>query len=143
MEGRILPSCAAALLAALLLPACQQGGNAGLRTYPDAVVNINQVDPAYRPFFTSQHGANYTLSDQRKAYLAAARTARTPVPKYAPRPATSSRSKSSSQKRAPSGKKASSRQSRGKARSSGRARPSSGASARRGSARKPQQKKKR
>lgn len=122
MKERRLPCRAAALLAVLLLPACQQqGGGAGLRTYPDAVVNINQVDPAYRPFFTSQHGANYTLSDQRKAYLAAARTARTPVPKYAPSStASSSRSKASSRKKASSGRKASSRQTakKGKSRTS-------------------------
>ncbi len=62
---------------------CQQGlpagGSVGVRNYSDAVVHIGQVDPAYRAYFRDQNAANYSLSDQRKAYFAAARTARTPV----------------------------------------------------------------
>ena len=54
-------------------------GSVGSRTYSDSVVHIGQVDPAYRQFFQSQNGANYSLSDQRKAYIAATQTARTPV----------------------------------------------------------------
>ncbi len=49
------------------------------RDYVDAVTNINQVDPYYRHYFRAQNGANYTLADQRRAYLAAMQTARTPV----------------------------------------------------------------
>lgn len=62
---------------------CQQGppagGSVGVRTYSDAVVHIGQVDPAYRAYFREQNAANYSLSDQRRAYIAAAQTARTPV----------------------------------------------------------------
>lgn len=62
---------------------CQQslppGGSVGVRNYSDAVVHIGQVDPAYQAYFRSQNAANYSLSDQRKAYFAAAQTARTPV----------------------------------------------------------------
>lgn len=64
---------------------CQQhqlsasGGRLAYRNYPDAVTNINAVDPAYRSYFTGQHGSNYSLADQRKAFAAAAQTARTPV----------------------------------------------------------------
>lgn len=62
---------------------CQQslppGGSVGVRNYNDAVVHIGQVDPAYRAYFREQNAANYSLSDQRKAYFAAAQTARTPV----------------------------------------------------------------
>lgn len=77
-----------ALLLGLLLMACSgDDGSAAWRTYPDAVVNINQVDPAYRAYFRSQHGPNYSLQDQREAFIAATRTARTPVPKYVPQQA--------------------------------------------------------
>lgn len=77
----------AALGLAVLGCSCQQhilstsrsGGAVGTRTYHDSVVHLGQVDPAYRPYFQSQQGANYSLEDQRKAYLAAAQTARTPV----------------------------------------------------------------
>ena len=62
---------------------CQQGlppgGSVGVRTYSDAVVHIGQVDPAYQAYFRAQNAANYSLSDQRRAYIAAAQTARTPV----------------------------------------------------------------
>ena len=69
---------------AFLLCSCQQsvpprGGSVGVRNYSDAVVHINQVDPAYRAYFREQDAANYSLSDQRKAYIAATQTARTPV----------------------------------------------------------------
>lgn len=76
----------------LLLPAmlglvsCQSGFDMR-RAYaasPDAVVNINQVDPAYRAYFREQHGSNFSLADQRKAFAAAVATARTPVPRYMP-----------------------------------------------------------
>lgn len=84
---RTLHSCLTISLcmAAALCCSCQQHvmapsrASVGSRTYSDAVVHIGQVDPAYRPYFQSQHGANYSLEDQRKAYLAAAQTARTPV----------------------------------------------------------------
>lgn len=71
-------------LLCLWVVSCQQtppvsARNIGLRNYSDAVVNINQVDPAYRAYFRAQDAANYSLSDQRRAYYAAAQTARTPV----------------------------------------------------------------
>lgn len=67
-----------------LLCSCQQtsvsrGGSVGVRNYSDAVVHISQVDPAYRAYFRDQDAVNYSISDQRKAYIAAAQTARTPV----------------------------------------------------------------
>ena len=62
-----------------VMPAAPARGGVGTRTYSDAVVHIGQVDPAYRTFFNDQNGANYSLSDQRKAYIAATQTARTPV----------------------------------------------------------------
>lgn len=73
------------LLCLLLLASCQQHqlssgrGSLAYRNYPDAVTNIRQVDPAYRSYFSSQNGANYSIADQRKAFVAAAQTARTPV----------------------------------------------------------------
>lgn len=81
-----------AVVLTMLLAACQQqlyvsGGSLGLRDYPDAVVHINQVDPAYRAHFAQQHGASYSLSDQRKAFSKARETARTPVRESAYRPA--------------------------------------------------------
>ena len=79
------------MLLSFLLVACQQqfvsGGSLGLRDFPDAVVHINQVDPAYRPYFAQQHGASYSLSDQRKAFSQARQTAKTPVRESAYRPA--------------------------------------------------------
>lgn len=101
----------------MLLTACQQqlfvsGGSLGLRDYPDAVVHINQVDPAYRAHFAQQHGASYSLSDQRKAFSRARETARTPVRESAYRPAQAAPRKKSarSQRKASSrGKKSAAR----------------------------------
>lgn len=83
MKFSIFPSIVPAL-AALAVCSCQQsvpasGGSVGVRNYSDAVTHIGQVDPAYRQFFSDQNAANYSLNDQRKAYIAAAQTARTPV----------------------------------------------------------------
>lgn len=74
----------AGALGAVFCCSCEQTmpaskGSVGVRNYSDAVVHINQVDPAYRAYFKSQDAANYSISDQRKAYFAAAETARTPV----------------------------------------------------------------
>lgn len=73
---------------------CQQqavsaprGASVGVRNYSDAVVHINQVDPAYRAYFREQDASNYSLSDQRKAYIAATEVARTPVRESDYRPA--------------------------------------------------------
>lgn len=101
----------------MLLTACQQqlfvsGSSLGLRDYPDAVVHINQVDPAYRAHFAQQHGASYSLSDQRKAFSRARETARTPVRESAYRPAQAAPRKKSarSQRKASSrGKKSAAR----------------------------------
>ena len=106
-----------AVALAMLLTACQQqffvsGGSLGLRDYPDAVVHINQVDPAYRAHFAQQHGASYSLSDQRKAFSRARETARTPVRESAYRPAQAAPRKKSarSQRKASSrGKKSAAR----------------------------------
>ncbi len=68
-----------ALVAMLLLASCGTSTPSPLRDYSDAVTNINQVDPRYRPHFRSQNGSNFALEDQRKAYFAALKTARTPV----------------------------------------------------------------
>lgn len=71
-----------AALGAVLCCSCQQSPSqpaVGVRHYSDAVVHIGQVDPAYRAYFRDQNAANYSLSEQRKAYMAAAETARTPV----------------------------------------------------------------
>ncbi len=68
-----------ALVLTLLLVSCGGGYPPMQRDYADAVTNINQVDPYYRPYFRSQNASNYTLADQRRAYLAAMQTARTPV----------------------------------------------------------------
>lgn len=68
---------------ALLGPACQQpyygSGNVGVKDHSDAVVHINQVDPAYRGYFADQHDSNYSLQDQRKAFFEAVKTSKTPV----------------------------------------------------------------
>lgn len=68
---------------ALLGTACQQpyygSGNVGVKDHSDAVVHINQVDPAYRGYFTDQHDSNYSLQDQRKAFFEAVKTSKTPV----------------------------------------------------------------
>ncbi len=68
-----------ALVLTLLFVSCSGNVPPMQRDYVDAVTNINQVDPYYRAFFRSQNGSNYTLADQRRAYLAAMQTARTPV----------------------------------------------------------------
>ena len=72
--------------AILGLVSCQSGFDMrrAYTTSPDAVVSINQVDPAYRVYFREQHGSNFSLADQRKAFAAAVATARTPVPRYMP-----------------------------------------------------------
>ncbi len=80
-------------------PPQQPTRNVGLRNYSDAVVNINQVDPAYRSYFRAQNAANYSLSDQRRAYYAAAQTARTPVRASDYRPGNARRIVKTSNKR--------------------------------------------
>lgn len=74
------------LPAVLALVSCQPGFDVkrAYATSPDAVVSINQVDPAYRAYFRAQHASNFSLSDQRRAFAAAVETARTPVPRYMP-----------------------------------------------------------
>ncbi len=79
---------------ACLLTACQSGADMKYYNFPDAVTNINQVDPAYRKYFADQQGRNYSADDQRKALAAAIRTSRTPVPAYVPRSAVARSSKS-------------------------------------------------
>lgn len=81
-------------LVACLFTACQSGGGVKYANFPDAVTNLNQVDPAYRQYFASQQGRNYSADDQRKALAAAIRTSRTPVPAYVPRSAMASARKS-------------------------------------------------
>ena len=90
---RQLMLCLLALVACLFT-ACQSGPGIKYANFPDAVTNINQVDPAYRQYFASQQGRNYSADDQRKALAAAIRTARTPVPAYVPRSAMASSKKS-------------------------------------------------
>lgn len=89
-----------AAMLCMLLGACQHqfvsGGSLGLRDYPDSVVHINQVDPAYRGYFAEQHGSSFSLSDQRKAFSQARQTARTPVTESGYRPAKASPRKKSS-----------------------------------------------
>lgn len=70
------------LLPVLALVSCQSGNSNRQVYYPDAVVSLNQVDPAYRAYFRDQHGANYGVQEQREAFAAAVRTARTPVGAY-------------------------------------------------------------
>ena len=77
-------------LTACLLTACQGGKDMKYYNFPDAVTNINQVDPEYRKYFADQQGSNYSADDQRKALAAAIRTSRTPVPAYVPRSAMAS-----------------------------------------------------
>ena len=81
-------------MAACLLAACQSDRGIKYHNFPDAVTNINQVDPAYRKYFADQQGRNYSADDQRKALAAAIRTSRTPVPAYVPRSAMASSKKS-------------------------------------------------
>ena len=80
-------------LVACLLTACQSGRDMKYYNFPDAVTNINQVDPEYRKYFADQQGRNYSADDQRKALAAAIRTARTLVPAYVPRSAMASTKK--------------------------------------------------
>lgn len=74
-------------LVVCFLTSCQSDPGVKYANFPDAVTNINQVDPAYRKYFEAQQGRNYSAADQRKALAAAIRTARTPVPAYVPRSA--------------------------------------------------------
>lgn len=87
----------------MVVASCQQGpppgGSVGVRNYSDAVVHIGQVDPAYRAYFQGQNAANYSLSDQRRAYVAAAQTARTPVRASDYRPGNTRRIASRGKKR--------------------------------------------
>lgn len=91
--SRQLMLCLFALVACLLT-ACQGGRDMKYYNFPDAVTNINQVDPAYRKYFADQQGRNYSADDQRKALAAAIRTSRTPVPAAVPRSAMASARKS-------------------------------------------------
>lgn len=94
-------NCLLLVMVAVLLTSCGAGSRSyGVRDYPDAVVSINQVDPRYRPYFRSQHSGNFSLSDQRKAFIAAAKTSRTPVPKYVPRSAAKSGKKAAPKRKA-------------------------------------------
>ncbi len=96
-----------ALLLALLLVSCSGTTPPMQKDYADAVTSLSQVDPYYRGFFRAQNGSNYSLSDQRRAYIAAMQTARTPVraSEYRPvaertRLATRGKHKASSRRRA-------------------------------------------
>ena len=80
-------------MVACLLVSCQSDRGMKYHNFPDAVTNINQVDPAYRGYFADQQGRNYSADDQRKALAAAIRTSRTPVPAYVPRSAMASSKK--------------------------------------------------
>ena len=80
-------------LFACVLASCQSDRALKYHNFPDAVTNINQVDPAYRQYFVDQQGRNYSADDQRKALAAAIRTSRTPVPAYVPRAAMASSNK--------------------------------------------------
>lgn len=94
------------LAAGLGLCSCQQGilssasaDASASRDYPDTVTRLSQVDPYYRAAFRGQQGANFSLADQRKAFLAACATARTPVPKAVPQRAVAKSSKKRSSSR--------------------------------------------
>ena len=91
---RQLILCLVAMVACLLT-SCQSDRGMKYHNFPDAVTNINQVDPAYRKYFADQQGRNYSADDQRKALAAAIRTSRTPVPAYVPRSAMASSKKAS------------------------------------------------
>ncbi|MBR1982390.1 MAG: hypothetical protein IKA23_06550 [Akkermansia sp.] len=93
-------------LVGCLLTACQGGRAMKYYNFPDAVTNINQVDPSYRKYFADQQGRNYSADDQRKALAAAIRTARTPVPAYVPRSAMASSRKAVRKRSARSGRTA-------------------------------------
>ena len=85
-------------LTACLLTACQGGKDMKYYNFPDAVTNINQVDPEYRKYFADQQGSNYSADDQRKALAAAISTSRTPVPAYVPRSAMASSKKTTNRR---------------------------------------------
>jgi hypothetical protein len=87
-------------LVVCVLTSCQSDPGVRYANFPDAVTNINQVDPAYRKYFAEQQGRNYSAADQRKALAAAIRTARTPVPAYVPRTAMASNRKAMRQRTA-------------------------------------------
>ena len=99
------------LLAGLLMVACQQpyygSGNVGVKDHSDSVVNINQVDPAYRRYFADQHDSNYSLQDQRKAFFEAVKTSKTPVQQDARHMSKNAPKKQASKKSAKSSKKTS------------------------------------
>lgn len=100
MSGtRQLMLCLIALVVCLVT-SCQSDPGVRYANFPDAVTNINQVDPAYRKYFESQQGRNYSAADQRKALVAAIRTSRTPVPAYVPRSAMASNRKAMRQRTA-------------------------------------------
>lgn len=88
------------LMVGLLMIACQQpyygSGNVGVKDHSDAVVHINQVDPAYRKYFASQHDSNFPLQDQRKAFFEAVKTSKTPVQQDAREMAANSNKKKAS-----------------------------------------------
>lgn len=88
-----------------ILASCQSDPGVRYANFPDAVTNINQVDPAYREYFVDQQGRNYSAADQRKALAAAIRTARTPVPAYVPRSAMASNRKATRKRTARGGAK--------------------------------------
>lgn len=83
---------------ACLLASCHSGADMRYHNFPDAVTSLNQVDPAYRQYFASQQGSNYSVDDQRKALAAAISTSRTPVPAYVPRSAMASSKKTSNRR---------------------------------------------
>ncbi len=89
MNGKSITSLMMCLLC-MVLVSCQyqyvSGKKLGLRDYPDSVVHISQVDPAYRSHFAAQHGSSFSLRDQRAAFTKANETARTPVNEAAYRP---------------------------------------------------------
>ena len=99
-------------MVACLLVSCQSSTAMKYHNFPDAVTNINQVDPAYRQYFAGQQGRNYSADDQRKALAAAIRTSRTPVPAYVPRSAMASTSRKASNHRVAARKGAKVRNSR-------------------------------
>lgn len=106
------------VLTAFVFVACQHDDRR-FYNYPDAVTNINQVDPAYRAYFRSQNGRNFSMADQRKALVAAVKTSRTPVPKYAPRVAAS-KAKKRTYRKSRIARYSKSKARRGKARSTSR-----------------------
>lgn len=90
------------MLIGLWLTACQQpyysSGNVGVKDHSDAVVRIEQVDPAYRKYFTSQHDSNFSLQDQRKAFFEAVKTSKTPVQQDAREMAAANKKKAAAKK---------------------------------------------